>query len=154
MPAECHSQQGNQNLLGGGPGSWLPRAMYHDMSKPPPQVRIPRDNTNQWSSHTPRNIFLLVVGCGCYSLNMKCLPQALVNAWSPAGDAISGGSGNFRRWVLAVGNRSLGVGPLGIACPWSLPVSLSASCLPCSEQFSSAMYSHYHDVLCLTMGLE
>jgi hypothetical protein len=33
----------------------------------------------------------------------------VLNAWSPAGGATLGGHGNFRRWGLAEGSRSLEV---------------------------------------------
>jgi hypothetical protein len=33
-----------------------------------------------------------------------------LNAWSPASSTILGGCGNLRRWGLAGGSRSLGVG--------------------------------------------
>jgi hypothetical protein len=56
----------------------------------------------------------------CYSLNMQYLPQAhVLNASSPAGGAILGGSGNFREWGLVGGSRHGGVPLKVIPC---LPV--------------------------------
>jgi hypothetical protein len=53
---------------------------------------------------------------------MKYLAQAAVlNIWSPAGGAILGDGGTFRRWDLASGDMLLKV------MPGLLPSSLSAS---------------------------
>jgi hypothetical protein len=58
----------------------------------------------------------------CYDLCMKYLAQAAVlNIWSPAGGAILGDGGTFRRWDLASGDMLLKV------MPGLLPSSLSAS---------------------------
>jgi hypothetical protein len=44
----------------------------------------------------------------CYGLKMKCRPQAhVLKGWSPAGGAILGNGGNFRRCDLTGGIRSL-----------------------------------------------
>jgi hypothetical protein len=76
----------------------------------------------------------------CSDLNMKCLPpQAYVlNARSPAGGSILGGSRNFRRWGLIRGSRSLDFESytwstvpfslsLLLVCSYPLPLWRSAS---------------------------
>jgi hypothetical protein len=43
---------------------------------------------------------------------MKCPIQAhVMNNWSPADDAVLGGSENFRRWCLVGGSKSLSLEP-------------------------------------------
>jgi hypothetical protein len=54
----------------------------------------------------------------------ECCYARIMKAWSPADGTILGSDGNFRRWGLAQGSRSLG------ACLWrsSVNFSHSASC--------------------------
>jgi hypothetical protein len=71
-----------------------------------------------------------------YGLNVKCLPQVHVsNLGSPAGGAILGGCGNFRRWGLAGGSRLVGVGHWGCLIPGPF-LSCSASYPVCSNMNS------------------
>jgi hypothetical protein len=59
--------------------------------------------------------------------------------WFPAGGAILGGSGNFRRWDLAGGSRSLEVGTWGYFAPGPfLSLLLSAK----KWRTASATHSH------------
>jgi hypothetical protein len=60
-----------------------------------------------------------------YGLNMKCLSQDYVlNARSPTGSAVLGGSGN-RKWGQARGTKSLGdTCLLSVSCPGPHSVSL------------------------------
>lgn len=47
----------------------------------------------------------------CSGAHMECSPQAhVVTTWSPISAALLGGSGSFRIWNLAEGNRSRGWG--------------------------------------------
>jgi hypothetical protein len=86
----------------------------------------------------------------CYSLNMKCPWQAhVLKVWSPNWQAILGGSGNFKRWGLVEGSKSLGV------CPWSLCLVLGLGPIPpicflstMMWMNSSITHSHLRDVHC------
>jgi hypothetical protein len=64
----------------------------------------------------------------------------VLTAWLPAGGAILDGFGNFRKWGLAEGSRSLGANSWGVLSLASSCVFLSASYLPGSEaDFPSTM---------------
>jgi hypothetical protein len=80
-----------------------------------------------------------------YDLNMKCLPQAHV-LHPLASGTIWGGSGNFRRWDLAGGSRSLGTGHLGMSSPSPFPLPL---CFLSSKKrrAASTTLSCCHDIL-------
>jgi hypothetical protein len=82
---------------------------------------------------------------------LKYPPQALVlNAWFPAGGAILGGSGYFRRWGLAGGSGSLGSMFLD-AVSYPFP-SLFLPLFPLCHKVSS-LYPIYHTIM-MFMGSE
>jgi hypothetical protein len=69
---------------------------------------------------------------------LRCTTKAHIwTAWSPA-DGTVGGVGNFRRWSLVEGRRSLGGMPSkGILGSLHLPLCFSVSCPPKDEQLRS-----------------
>jgi hypothetical protein len=83
----------------------------------------------------------------CYSLNMKCPSQAhVLKVLTWAGGTILGGFGDFRRWDLPGGSRSLGGMSFGaVTCP-GLP---SFSLLPVFREWRPSHATHCccHDAL-------
>jgi hypothetical protein len=87
-------------------------------------------------------------GVGCYSLNIKCpLQTHVLEAWFPAGGVILGGSGNFRRWSLVRGSRSLG------AWLWRLYL-VSSLLLTYFASYFLPPHIPTTVIFCLTMGPE
>jgi hypothetical protein len=104
---------------GGGPG--------HPAPAPSHTVLIEAMHVNPFTS-----------GCLWYSSMWSVLHRLMcLNVWNLVGDAILGGCTNFRRWGLAGGSRSLGVGgPFKVIPDPSFCLILSASCQQWSEEVS------------------